>query len=282
MTVRGQTRRFRVFAPPDSTATARPLVLALHGGLGKPRHMMGLTRFDALAAREGFVVVYPEGLRRSWNDGRREGRRVQRRLQVDDVAFIDALLDHLASRYPIDPARVYACGMSNGAMMSDRIGADLSHRVAAIGLVAGQAAAATAAHFRPACPVSVVMFNGTADPIVPFAGGGVGSGRLGTVLSAEQTATRWAARDGCQPTPTITQLPDASPPDGTHVELRVWSGGELGTEVAWFVVHGGGHAWPGGAQYARSARIGIASRAVDASALIWRFFADHPRAPGGR
>ena len=97
-----------------------------------------------------------------------------------------------------------------------------------------------------------------------------------------ETATRWAARNGCHPTPTITQLPDASPPDGTHVELRVWSGGDLGTEVASFVVHGGAHTWPGGAQYARSARIGLVSRAVDASALIWHFFADHPRTPGGR
>jgi len=116
----------------------------------------------------------------------------------------------------------------------------------------------------------VLGIDGTADPIVPFAGGGVYDDRNGDVLSAEETIATYRRADGCGNGQTLAPTPVAS--DGTSATFQRWSGCAGGTSVELATVHGGGHGWPGGRQYFASRLVGVVSQAFDANTYIWEFF----------
>src|SRR3954451_19047981 len=170
----GVARSYLLFVP-SGYAVGRPLpvVLVFHGGGSQARAMTTHTQFTRVAERERFAVVYPEGLDGRWNDGRRYGA------SHDDVAFVRALLDTLSRRVTLDTARVYATGISNGAMFAIRLACDLPGVFAAIAPVAGAVPAALAERCAAAAPVAVAAFQGTADPLLPYAGGGGGAGGPG-------------------------------------------------------------------------------------------------------
>lgn len=269
LSVNGVQRTYLVGAP--AKRTPMQLMLVFHGGGGHGQGMVRLTGFNDLADRYGFVVVYPDGLRRQWNDGRLPFNN-----HADDVAFVSALIDKIARQYPIDRKRIYATGMSNGAMFSQRLGCELAGRIAAIAPVSGNMPAAIAPGCRPARRISVVQISGTDDPLVPFDGGDVISPRMGKVLSAPDTVAFWAKVDGCAPKPVTTPLPLEASPDGTRIVRAVYSGCRGGTGVAFYRVEGGGHTWPDGLQYLPRSIIGPSSRQLDASDTIVRFLLAHP------
>src|SRR6185295_11490228 len=147
----------------------------------------GHTGFSQLADEQGFIAVYPDGFRRRWNDGRSSGP------SQDDVGFIRSLLDSLKTEFAIDPRRIYATGISNGAMLSYRLACDLPGVFAAIAPVAGALPANLPERCLPATPVSVAAFQGTADPSLPYDGGGTPPA---AVLSAERSVAFWAEAAG--------------------------------------------------------------------------------------
>jgi polyhydroxybutyrate depolymerase len=146
-----------------------PLVVVFHGGGGSPSGVDRLTRFSALADREGFLVAYPESLGFQWNDGRVTAAS-SAGPQIDDVGFVAAMIDAIGRERPLDPRRIYATGMSNGAIFSHYVGARLSARIAGIAAVAGGTADPFHRTFRPERPVSVLIIHGTKDPQIPYAG----------------------------------------------------------------------------------------------------------------
>lgn len=266
----GRTRSYLVRVPPGITRGARvPLVIVLHGGGGDGRNAEQMTGFTAKAMAERFIVVYPDGTSRrgpllTWNAGHCCGPAMEDR--VDDVGFIHALLDTLSARYPIDPSRLYATGMSNGAMMSHRLGIELSHRLAAIAPVVGTVFGDEA---RPANPVSAIIINGMLDASVPFNGGPPG-GRAaraweGTPArpSLEQ-ATFWASAAWC------TVPPQRSTRGPVTRTVYTCPNGQA---VEHYAVADNGHAWPGGRP--GSAMGDPPSSSLDATDVIWRFFAAH-------
>lgn len=263
-------RAYVLYVPEHRTARM-PLLLVFHGGGGRGQGMVRLTNFNDLADRYGLIVVYPDGLRHQWNDGRLPFNN-----HADDVGFVSALIDRVAQQYPVDRKRVYAAGMSNGAMFSQRLGCELASRIAAIAPVSGNMPAWIAPDCRPARPISVIQINGTDDPLVPYNGGNVISPRMGKVLSAPDTVAFWAKVDGCKPHPATTPLALEAPPDGTSIDRSVYSGCRDGTGVAFYRVNGGGHTWPDGLQYLPRRIIGPASRQLDASETIVRFLLAHP------
>jgi polyhydroxybutyrate depolymerase len=272
----GRERTYRLHAPASLPADRpAPLVLVFHGGEGDGLSAERLTGFDALADREGFLVAYPDGWDKHWNDGRNVPSFAAYRDRIDDVAFVAALLDDVARRREVDPGRVFATGISNGAIFSNFLALKLSERIAAIAPVAGGLAAPLPSALRPARPVSVLLFNGTDDPLVPFEGGAVARTH-GRVLGAEETARRWARADGCVGSP-LRDAPPSAPGAACRLERSRWSGGRDGTEVVLNALVGGGHTWPGGPQYAPKGLIGVACREPDATRAIWEFFRDHPR-----
>lgn len=281
--VGGLTRTYRVHVPPalpqDKPA---PIVIVFHGGGGAGQGMDALSGFNALSDREGFLVAYPDGLYRNWNDGRDASVSRAHREKVDDLAFVAAMIDAIGKDHPIDPRRIFATGISNGGIFSHYLAANLSTRIAAIAPVAGGIADPFHERFRPEQPVSVLILQGTEDPLVPYHGGDIAKGR-GKIVDTDEAVRKWVERDACAKEPATDEIPDKDPKDGCRAKRATWSKGRDGTEVTLVTIEGGGHTWPGGFQYLPERWIGRTCRDFDASEVIWEFFAKHPKpaAPAG-
>ena len=269
LAVDGVDRTYLLYVPSTYHAGhPTPLVLVFHGAGASPRRMARHTRFSALAEHEGFLVAYPSGIDRRWNDGRGYG------VPHDDVAFIRTLLDTLSRRLAIDPKRIFATGISNGAMFTYRLACDLPGVFAAIAPVAGAMPDA----LLPACAhgtsVALAAFQGTADPLVPYDGGGVAK-RRGQVLSATRSVELWAEAAECVGAPATSLEPDRAPSDGMRVRRTEYSGCKEGRDVELYTIEGGGHTWPGGP--AAGPAVGRVTRDLDATTTIWSFFSRHPK-----
>jgi polyhydroxybutyrate depolymerase len=272
ITVGGLARTYLLHVP-QHLASKPALVVNLHGGGGTAAGQEQLSGFDAVADREGFLVVYPQGYDKGWADGR--GTNTAEKHGVDDVEFVKALLDRLEPEYSVDESAVFATGFSNGGFMTQRLGCDLADRFAAVAPVAGTLGTQVTCH--PSRPVSVLEIHGTADPVVPYDGGRmtIERGGASTIVSAPAMVERWRAIDGCHTQPTRSDIDTAD--DGTAVTAMTSSPCTDGTAVAFYSVAGAGHTWPGGHQYLPTALVGRTSQDVVASDVIWTFFSSHHR-----
>ncbi len=268
----GIKRRYLLRTPGESrpSAGAVPLVLVLHGGGGNAENAERMTGFSDKARREGFIVVYPEGSSRfrqkllTWNAGHCCGYAMEH--QVDDVGFIRALITRLIKEHPIDRKRIYVTGMSNGGMMTHRLGRELSDQIAAIAPVV---ATVFGDESKAAHPVSALMLNGMLDKSVPYLGGPPG-GRFndswdGTPAKpAPDQGSYWASTDGCTGKPI-------SRDQGAFIHWQYSC--PAGKAVELYLLKDNGHAWPGGQKGSR--RGDTPSTSLNATELIWRFFAAH-------
>ncbi len=272
--VDGHERTYEVHAPASYKGEQSvPLVLALHGRGGTGHGTAGLTHFDAVADAHGFLVVYPDGLGNSWADGR--GATSSDKDGIDDVKFLSELIRKLTRDYKIDSSRVFVTGISNGGFMSQRVACDLSNQVAAVGIVAATMGEITASHCHPGKPVSVMLIQGAQDPLVPIQGGPMGpNGSRGMILSLKDAAKKWIGFDACDSKPEITTLQDKAA-DGTSIRREAFTGCKGGAEIVVYTVEGGGHTWPGGKAYLPESSIGKTSHNMDASEVLWEFFAKH-------
>ncbi len=257
----GVTRDYRLYIPKAYTAgtQAVPLLLNLHGYGSNNVEQEQYGDFRAIADTANFLVVHPNGTldgsnNRYWNTFLPYALG-----GPDDVGFLSALIDSLSAKYRINAQRVYSTGMSNGGFMSYELACRLSGRVAAIASVTGSMAASHVADCAPTRAVPVLEIHGTADGTVPYAGNSV-------FVPIPELVAAWARRNGCNPTPVITQVPDLDPNDGSTAERQVFSGGRNGSVVEHYRIIGGGHTWPGA-----PINIGVTNRDIDASKVVWRF-----------
>jgi polyhydroxybutyrate depolymerase len=228
---------------------------------------------QALADDTGVLVVYPDGVAgpggvRTWNAGGCCGYAVA--AGIDDVGFVAALLDRVGERLCVDERRVFAAGMSNGAMLAYRLACALSPRVAAIGVVAGSDVAGYCTTTRP---VAVMHVHGTADLNVPWAGG-LGCGPSGVAFPSVPTSVgNWVSRNGCGGA-AAGYLDEG---DG-HCERRGTC--PSGADVVLCAIDGGGHTWPGALPLASpgfpDCPFGAQSTTFDATRRLFDFFAAHP------
>jgi polyhydroxybutyrate depolymerase len=273
----GRLRTFEMYVPPTAPRPL-PVVLVLHGGKGTAGQMRRYTNFDALAAREGIIAVYPQGTDGTWNDGRPElGRMSARAADSDDIEFLLALVDTLVERGLADAKRIYAAGISNGGMMALRLACEHPERVAAIAVVAANQPEAV--DCAPKLPVPIVFFHGTDDRFMPFAGGAIlqwANIDRGKVLSSTETVDRWRDIDGCTGEPKTVQRSEGSKRNRLPTD-RVTFRPCAGADVVHYITRGGGHAWPGARQGpAGDVILGPAATGVDANREIWRFFQKQP------
>jgi polyhydroxybutyrate depolymerase len=273
VTADGRRRTYVLHLPTGYTPTKiYPLVLVFHGGYGWGAQILSMMQFAAKADEAGFIVVAPDGIDRHWNDGRGTANS-----KIDDVSFVRQLINNLESRFAIDPKRIYATGISNGGVFTQRLGCELSDTLAAIGTAAGPIAAKLLPFCKPK-PLAVVGIQGTADPLTPLEGGeGVG----GLVASTAQTMRLWATVNGCNATPIVTNVP-LTVNDGTSVDEYSYSGCTAGTNVVYFIVKGMGHVWPpvegvGNNDAFFSKITGPTSRNINATDRMWDFFNAHAR-----
>jgi polyhydroxybutyrate depolymerase len=255
----GNSRLVIVMRPEHAVAGA-PMLLLLHGQGGMPQNMANITQVAAEVAQRGYWVFLPAAVNGLWNDNPDTSDGTK-----DDVGFIARVIDIAVSEYGVDASRVYAAGISNGAFMSERLGCELSDRIAAIGIVSATIRDGLAAQCQPAQPPPFTMIVGTADPFVLYGGSG-------NKLSADDTLAFWASLHGCQSGAGIEEdLPDIAR-DATTVQRTLHRVCSSGKEVQRYTVDGGGHAWPGGWQYLPVPLIGQTSHDIDATTVLLDFF----------
>lgn len=278
----GLTRTYRVHVPGPDAPRPLALVFVLHGGGGAGIGMVRTTGggFHEMAARDGAIIVYPDAYQRNWNDGRRGFNSPAHSENIDDVGFISALIDRLADAHDLDLTRVYATGMSNGGMMSFRLGCGLSRRLAAIAPVAANMPADLLLGCAPESAVSVLVTNGTEDPLIPFGGGHVVNPRRsrGLVASADDSLAFWVRHNACGASAEVKLLPDRAPGDGTRVERAVWAGCRDGVTVTLNKIVGGGHTWPSARGGLPETVVGRTSRELNGVQEVWAFFMRQRRA----
>ncbi len=258
----GQTREYLLYVPRsyDRTRPA-PLVISMHGAGGWPAQQKETSQWNQVAEREGFIVVYPSGATRGgprvW---RVNGAGLER-----DVRFISELIDTMKAAYNIDPARVYANGLSNGGGMTFVLSCTLSDRIAAVGMVA-------AAHLTPWTwctdqrAVPMIAFHGTADRMTPYNGGTTWVAPRAFPNIPAWTSI-WARRNRCGPNP----VESAVAADVTRLEYTKCADDAA---VVLYTVRDGGHTWPGGKPLPEWL-VGLTSRSIDATSQMWAFFREH-------
>jgi polyhydroxybutyrate depolymerase len=270
----GGTRTYVIHIPTGySPGKTYPLVLLFHGGYGNGQGVLEETNFAAEADQEGVIVVAPNGVDHHWNNGNGVWNA-----NVNDVDFVSKLIANLESTYPIDPDRIYAAGISDGAGMSEYLAIQMPQTFAAIGFVAGDLTVDLANRY-PASPVPVVAIKGLADPIQPVDGGIGDSGA--DELSNAATMAYWAQADDCDPTPVITnETPTVQ--DGTSVQENAYQGCKA--DVVFYLVSGMGHSWPPESavqaakeKVALGVSTGPTSQNINATQVFWTFFAAHPK-----
>jgi len=268
-----ETRRYLLYVPKTyDPSKATPLVISMHAAALWPAAQMEISRWNELADEHGFIVVYPSGTGVLTRDPR--GPKVwhmgPRGVELN-VAFISDLIDKLEAEYNIDPTRIYANGLSNGGGMSFAVSCRLPHRVAAVGAVA-------AAQTLPwdwcgdSTPVPMVAFHGTDDRMVPYQGG-PSRDPFNPVMfpDVRDWAASWARRNRCTGDPIDTRIT-------ASVRRLAYANCAENADVILYTVKGGGHAWPGGKPMPEW-MVGRTTRDINASRVMWEFFAQHRRGP---
>ncbi len=271
----GRERTYLLAAPATPVA---PLLVVLHGAGSSGAGMARLTGLGARTRAAGVAAVFPDGVNRVWSD-HRGAPRLRTREGVDDVGFLAALVERLAGDGVIDSRRVVLAGISNGALLAEHIARHARLPIAGVVLVAGAATVPSReAQPRPRQATSVVIFHGTADPLVPYLGGpigpagrmaqrrarrhGGGDGGRGVAVPVDTVAVDWAAVAGAPPAPATERLP--MPAGDLAVTRLTWRG--PAHAVTLHRIEGGGHTWPGGPQYLPARIVGPVARGLDASA----------------
>lgn len=279
----GIERTYHMYLPNNFNADQpTPLVFAIHGGGGTGSNFENVVSAGTLttvAESRSVILIMPDGIDKRWNDGRTE--HFGSDSMYDDVGFISALIDTMIEEYGVDPKRVYATGISNGGLMSFRLALDLSHKIAAIAPVTAQVSKAVESKILD-FPVSLMLVNGLEDPLVPYDGGCINNvfdedDCRGEVLSTDETIAKFLGFDQCEVPGESEAIIDQVPNDGTSVEVTRYNSCIDNTEVVLIKVIGGGHTWPGGAQYLSPNLVGVVSKEINASEMILEFFLSHSR-----
>jgi polyhydroxybutyrate depolymerase len=266
----GETREYLIHVPDSyDPATPAPLVLSMHAGGTWPAHQMKVSRWNRLADEHGFIVAYPSGnpqifgVARIWHTFA-PGAGLER-----DVRFISELIDTLRAAYSIDPARIYANGLSNGGGLAFALSCALPDRIAAVGMVA-PAQTLPPGWCGGGRPVPMIVFHGDADPVLPYDGGPLGDpfNPVKPVFTGiREVVASWADRNGCAVDPVRSTIA----PDVTRLEYQECAEGAV---VMLHTIAGGGHTWPGGKPMPRW-RVGPTSQSIDATSEMWAFFTAH-------
>ena len=283
MEYQGHTRSWLAYVP-AAVSEAPALVIVMHGSMGTGEQMRSLTRygFDVAAERGGFIALYPDGYEQHWNDCRAGANYLANTLNIDDVGFMRALVRQLVAEKGVDPARVFATGLSNGGQMAYRLALEAPEMVAGIAAVAANLPAASNFDCEPSGQaVATLVMNGTEDPVNPYRGGVVeifGDTSRGEVLSATATAAYWAGLAGYSGEGESRVWPRRAPDDATSVESMEWAGAGR-APVSLVTIVGGGHTVPSPV-FNLPRILGPTSHQLDGPEVIWDFFSKVPERVG--
>ncbi len=262
----GEMRKYLLYVPKSYDSTqATPLMINLHGFAQWPANQAKVSQWNKLADENGLIVVYPQGsnfpLR--WHLQSAEPTSIPD--AEKDVKFISDLILKLSAKYSIDPDRIYASGLSNGAGMSFMLACDLSEQIAAIGGVGG-AYVTPFESCQPSRPVPLIIFHGMADPIVPFHGSQPQS-QVGRLPDIPSWVNGYAVQNGCNLEP-VTFLMSGAVKGVRYLQC------DENADVIFYTIADGCHSWPGGGVLPEWI-VGKTSQEIDATQLMWEFFMKH-------
>jgi polyhydroxybutyrate depolymerase len=270
----GWQRQWLSYAP-ASLGQQAPLLIFLRGSGsdGAMARAGSYYSFDVLAEREGFVVVYPTGFERHWNDCRAAATYAANLNKIDDVGFVRRLIAEMETRYDIDPEQVFVAGMSNGGHMVYRLAYEAPDLLAGAAVLMANLPVENNSECKPAGePVPIVLLTGTEDAINPYAGGDVvvfGENR-GAVQSSRASADYWAKLAGYADAGERVNRPETDVEDGTAIEILEWAETNK-MPVTLISIVGGGHTFPNPV-YSAPRILGATSHEADAAELVWAFF----------
>jgi len=249
-----------------------PVVIALHGGTGTSEQMMNYTGLNEVAEAEGFIVVYPQGLGRTWNSILPSAPAAI--YNVDDVGFIEYIIEDLDEQLNIASDQIYATGISNGGQMCYTLAAE-SDQIAAIAVI--ESGMGSPSDYQPSSPVPTMVIHGTADENIPYEGGtGNGLADDYSYMSATELAGYLIEVNqvqGASPTPYVPYEGFVESPE---IEANILSSPN-GADLVLITVNGGGHTWPGGTSNSYTdQQLGPTTQALDASQAVWSFFEGYP------
>jgi polyhydroxybutyrate depolymerase len=250
MTVDGEARELIVHIPPQPAPGMR-LVVDFHGATSNMQQQDLYSGFDTLADKRGFVVATPNGIDapiRQW-----------RFLDPKDIDFAKAIVANLARRACVDRAHAYATGISSGGAMTTSLACRASDVFTGFAPVAAEFY--NVGYCGAAQPRPMIIFHGTADPVVPYSGGKVATNAGLSVRNTEATAAQWARHNRCTSGPVATHL-------GSEVTRLSWIG--CRAPVVLYRIDGGGHTWPGAA--VDVSRLGLTTHQIKATDTMWKLF----------
>lgn len=282
----GRKRSCIIHAPPAINAGhALALVLNFHGGGGNAKGYMQYTKMNALADKEGFIVVYPDGTGErenkflSWNAGKCCGYAFDN--NVNDVGFIKRLIEQLPDWVRVDERRVYSTGISNGAMMTYRLASELPNKIAAFAAVAGGTIIDTIASEEPVPIMHIhslddprALYNGGVGPHFPMTKQGVNHPDIEKMLQV------WLEHNHCDKNPVIgptVRKKQLASGDEHGATKYTYSSAQHGTQIVVWKLTGAGHVWPGGLADYLEDFLGASTDVIDANKEIWDFFSGYKR-----
>jgi polyhydroxybutyrate depolymerase len=273
-------RTYYVFTPSNFNKNSNlPLVILLHPGGTDAKTMMSYTSMNELAEKENFICAYPDAFKKYWNDGRDFERIPSQIMQIDDVGFILQMIDEIHKEYGIDRKKIFVTGASSGAMMCYRLACEVPDKIRAIAPIIATMPENLFYKCNPKTSISIITILGMQDPVVPYKGGDVilNGTLLGRCMSAESTLNFWLAANFCDKDSVQTiKLEDIDKADGVTVTKKVYSKCNNNQTIHFYVMKGGGHAWPGSKPYLPQKSIGFTCYDFHASKEIWEFFKSLP------
>jgi len=267
--VGGKKRGYILHIPKKYSSKKVPLVIVLHGGGGNAQSGVVMSGFNKKSDQEGFIVVYPNGSGKrknkflTWNAG--NCCKYSQENNIDDVGFIKVLIEHLENTYNIDSNRIYATGMSNGAMMAERLACELTGKISAIADVAGTLSYGINSIKGP---ISVLMIHGTNDKHVPYEGG---FGPESIVKEVDnrpilETANFWTKNNSCS-------IDFYEEKVSKNVVRKAYNNCAGDSEVVLYTIKDGEHVWPGFKKTRN--KTDTTSWEISATDIIWDFFSRH-------
>lgn len=287
----GGQRTYDIYLPDHKSNKLSPLVLLLHGHGGNADGITGENNrkspykaWFTIAEREGWFLVIPDGEiasdgYRGWNDCRKNAKTNP---NTDDVKFLNSLVDMVIKQYPVDQNRVYAHGTSNGGNMAFRLAQESADKYKAVAaVVASMPEQNKCKHSEK--PISVLIMNGTDDPILPYDGGDVGRRKSdkenrGSVLSTADSLKYWLANNGITTNPNVKEYPNINKRDKSTVHVKHYLNGKNNTEVILYEIRGGGHTEPSLSEHYRrmyTLIVGRQNKDIEMAEKVWEFFDRH-------
>ena len=174
--------------------------------------------------------------------------------QRGDVGFVKMLIESLKKEVSIDEDRIFLTGVGAGGVLALQLACEVPDMFRAVAVVNGSILVQNSAYCNGATNTSLLLMNGTENPVIPYEGGivQVPYGPPMNVLSTEATIGHWLKKNGCLYHSEETLLPNVDPRDNTSVARYNYSGCHSDVKVMLYKVNGGGHTWPGGRQSKRA------------------------------